>query len=78
MMPYQLLHLAACADEESLVDSQRCVDCSGIQLQLGSLCVGFTGELLASHTDHEISAIFIFFCTCCCWNVRSHLLWSSS
>lgn len=53
MIPYQLFHLAACADEESLVDSQRCVDCSGIQLQLGSLCVGFTRELLASHTDQE-------------------------
>lgn len=53
MIPYQLFHLAACADEESLVDSQRCVDCSGIQLQLGSLCVGFTRELLASHADQE-------------------------
>lgn len=36
---HQLFHLAACADEESLIDSQGCVDCSGIQLQLSSFCV---------------------------------------
>lgn len=41
IISYQLFHLAACTDEESLIEPQGCVDCSGIQLELSSFCVRF-------------------------------------
>lgn len=44
---HQLVHLAAGADEEFLIDSQGCVDSSGIQLELSSLCVQL------SYVKHE-------------------------
>lgn len=50
--PHQLFHLAACADEQFLVESQGCVDCSGIQLELSSFCARFnTSETNFQHNE---------------------------
>lgn len=46
---HQLLHAAAGADEQLLVESQRRVDGRGLQLQLSSVCAG-TSKHTLTHT----------------------------
>lgn len=50
IISYQLFHLAACTNEESLIEPQGCVDCSGVQLELSSFCVRF----IQKRSEHNV------------------------